>query len=258
MKRLLILAALAVMLGGEAKASFIITQWNFDSASLSPSTGTGAASYVGGTTATNASGTNPAGFAAGNSSAYGWNTTTYANQSAGSGTRGVQFLVSTAGKSNIMLTFDHRGSGTASRWARVDYTLDGGASWTTGFWNNNGGLSPHDTFHSFNVDLSSVTAANNNAGFGFRIVSIFSPLAFDQNSSLSPFAANTAYMRANSGAVYSPNTSTATGDYGATGTWRFDNVTVSGVPEPTSGLLIGVGTLACAAFRRNRRNRLVS
>ncbi len=161
--------------------------------------------------------------------------------------------MSTVGKSNISLSFAHRASGTGSRWAQVDYTLDGGSNWTTGFWNNNGGLSPHDQFWGFDVDFSSVTGANNNAGFGFRIVSIFSPAAFDQNNTLSPYSANTAYMRANGGAVYSPLTSTATGDYGASGSWRFDNVTVSGVPEPTTGLLVGIGTLACAAFRRNRR-----
>ncbi len=32
-----------------------------------------------------------------------------------------------------------------------------------------------------------------------------------------------------------------------------DNFTISAVPEPTSGLLIGLGTLACVALRRNRR-----
>ena len=247
MKRLLILAALAVMLCGEAKGSFIITQWNFEAQNLVASTGAGTASYFGGTTAASAGE-----FAGGNSSTYGWNTSTYAAQSAGSGTRGVQFLVSTVGKSNIQLSFDHRASGTGSRWAQVDYTLNGGSSWTTGFWNNGGGLSPHDNFYSFNVDLSSVTGANNNAGFGFRIVSIFSPTAFNQNNTLS-YGANAAYMRANADAKFTGTPGVGTGNYAATGNWRFDNVTVSGVPEPTTGLLIGVGTLACAAFRRNRR-----
>jgi hypothetical protein len=42
------------------------------------------------------------------------------------------------------------------------------------------------------------------------------------------------------------------------GNWQADaNINNTGnlsvVPEPTTGLLLGVGTLACAAFRRNRR-----
>lgn len=229
-----------------AASADVITQWTFEGDTTVASTGSGTASLVGGTTAT---------FATGNGAGRGWNTTTYANQSTGSGTRGVSFLAGTSGFTNISLTFDHRASGTASRWAQVDYTLDGGLNWTTGFWNNAGGLSPHDTFYSFNVDFSSVTAAENNTGFGVRIMSIFSPLAFDQNSTLAEFGANSAYMRANSGAVYSPNTSSATGDYGTSGTWRFDNVTINGiaaVPEPTSIALLS-SVLVGAAFLRGRR-----
>ncbi|MBU6175564.1 MAG: hypothetical protein KGQ60_17280 [Planctomycetes bacterium] len=237
--------AVLILVPGTLQAD-IITQWTFEGAVITPSTGAGTASLFGGTTAT---------FATGNSGGQGWNTTTYADQSTGSGTRGVQFLASTAGFSDIKLAFDHRASGTASRWAQIDYTLNGGTSWTTGFWNNNGGLSPHDNFYSFNVDFSSVTGANNNAGFGIRVVSIFSPLAFDQSSTLADFAANTAYMRANAGAVYSPNTSTATGDYGTSGTWRFDNVTITGVPEPSSAVLLGTLGFALASQRRFLRRR---
>jgi hypothetical protein len=167
----------------------------------------------------------------------------------------VRFLASTAtgvGYENIQVSFAHRASGTASRWAQVDYTLDGGATWVVGFWNNAGGLSPHDTFYNFTVDFSSIAGAGNNADFGFRIVSIFSPEAFDQNNALAEFAANTAYMRANSAAVFSPNTSTATGDYGASGTWRFDNVMISGsaIPSPAAAALLGAAGLVCVRRRR--------
>jgi hypothetical protein len=36
---------------------------------------------------------------------------------------------------------------------------------------------------------------------------------------------------------------------------RIDNIqfNATAVPEPTSGLLIGLGTLACVALRRDRR-----
>ena len=234
----------------------VITQWTFEGDTTVASTGTGSASLVGGTSAGFATGNgNPAGRA--------WNTSTYAAQSAGSGTRGVQFLTSTVGYQDIKLSFDHRASGTASRWAQLDYTLDGGSSWVTGFWNNAGALSPHDTFNTFsNIDFSSVTAANDNALFGVRIVSIFSPQAFDQSSTLAPFAANTAYMRANAGAVYSPLSSTATGDYGTSGTWRFDNVTFdaspTAVPEPSSMALVGLGIAGAAWYRRKRKSASAS
>ncbi len=220
-----------------------ITQWTFDDDVLTPASGAGTATTIGGTSSA---------FAAGNGGGRGWNTSAYQLQGAGSGTAGVQFLVGTTGFENITLSFDQRASGTASRWAQIDYTLDGGINWTTGFWNNNGGLSPHDSFYSFNVNFSSIAGADDNAGFGFRIVSIFSPVAFDQSSTLSEFAANTAYMRANAGAVYAPNTSSATGDYGAAGTWRFDNVTISGtvVPEPTALSLGAVGLLALVFRQR--------
>jgi len=212
-------AIVAATIGGIAAAQSTITQWTFEGDVLTPATGSGTAGLLG--TATGS-------FATGSGGGRAWNTTTYAAQSTNSGTVGVQFLFGTTGYKDLSFSFNHRASGTASRWSQIDYTLDGGTNWTTGFWNNNGGLTPHDTFHSFNVDFTGVTGANDNANFGLRIVSIFSPQAFDQNSTLAPFAANTAYMRANAGAVYSPSTSTATGDYGTSGTWRFDNVTLSG------------------------------
>jgi len=243
LKSSILTAALALVSLTSANAQTVITQWNFNASNNTPSTGAGSASLLN-TTATFAAGAGGSGFD--------WNTSTYAAQGTGSGTRGVQFNVSTLLYSNITVSFDHRASGTASRWSQVDYTLNG-TDWVTGFWNNNGGLSPHDTFYSFNVDFSSITGANDNASFGFRIVSIFSPLAFDQSSTLAGFEANTAYMRANAGAVYSPSTSSATGDYGASGTWRFDNVTVSGVPEPSSATLLGLGFLALIGLRRLNR-----
>jgi hypothetical protein len=214
-----------------------ITQWNFNGANASsipgttsspaPSLGNGTASLIGATTATIATGTDGPCNETNGSCA--WNTTSYPAQSTNNGTAGVQFAVSTIGFQNIQLTFDHRASGTASRWARVDYSLDGGSYWTTNFWNNNGGLPPQE-FYSFKVDFSSVSGANNNANFMVRIVSIFSPNAFNQNSSLS-YLVNTAYMRANDDAKYIPSSGVGNGNYtpgNLGGTWRFDNVTLSG------------------------------
>lgn len=246
MTKSLMTASIAACVAATANAE-IVTQWNFEGDTIVASAGSGTASLTGGTTGT---------FATGNSGGRGWNTATYKAQGTGSGQAGVQFLADTSagdGFENIQVTFDQRASGTSSRWAQVDYTLDGGASWVIGFWNNAGALSPSDTYYNFTVDFSSVTGANNNAGFGFRIVSIFSQQAFDQNSTLAAFGANTAYMRANAAAVYSPNESTATGDYGASGTWRFDNVTINGSAIPAPGAVALLGLAGLVGARRRRR-----
>jgi hypothetical protein len=245
MKNMISIAATMVV--ASAANAAVVTQWTFEGDTTNASTGSGTASLIGGTSAT---------FAGGSGGGRAWNTSTYKAQGTGSGEAGVRFLVSTAsaggGFGGISVSFDQRASGTNSRWAQVDYTLDGGSTWVTGFWNNNGGLSPHDTFYNFTVDFSSVSGANNNAGFGFRIVSIFSPQAFNQNSTLS-YGANAAYMRANADAKFAPTAGVGTGDYGTNGTWRFDNVTVNGtaIPAPGAIALLGAAGLVGARRRRN-------
>jgi|GEM_PF-953449 len=201
----------------------VITQWTFEGDVITPSTGQGTASLTGGTTAT---------FATGNPGRA-WNTTTYPAQGTNSGLAGVQFLTGTTGYEDIIISFDHRASGTASRWSQLMYTLDGGSTWQI-FEDNQGGLSPHDTFYSFEFDLSAIGGANDNPGFGVRIVSIFSPFAFNQNATLS-YGPDEAYMRANADAKYQPTPGVGTGNYASNGTWRFDNVTISGT-EITGGL----------------------
>jgi MYXO-CTERM domain-containing protein len=239
---ILVPTAIAAGLAAANAAGQVITQWTFDDSSLNASTGSGTALNVGGTSSA---------FATGNGGGFGWNTSAYRAQETGSGTAGVSFFTSTVGFLDIQFSFDHRASGTGSRWAQIDYTLDGGANWVTGFWNNGGGLAPHDAFYSFSVDFSGVSGASDNADFGIRIVSIFSPLAFNQNASLS-YAANTAYMRANAQATYEGTPGVGTGNYGTSGTWRFDNVTFSGavIPAPGAVALLALGGLAGSRRRR--------
>jgi hypothetical protein len=233
MFRTTLIAAAAATFVSSAAFGAVITEWTFEGDVTTPSTGSGTASLIGGTTST---------FATGNGGGRGWNTTTYPAQSTNSGTAGVQFLVDTTGFGSIGLTFDHRASGTASRFARIDYTVDG-TTWTP-LTDNAGGLSPHDTFYSFGT-YAFPASADNNPNFGVRIVSIFSPLAFDQNASLPDYAAGSAYMRANAQASFTPGGGTGTGDYGTTGTWRFDNVAIFSIPEPaTLGVIAGLGLVA--------------
>ncbi len=226
----------------------IVAQWTFENTNnLLAAIGSGVASNVGGTTTA---------FAGGQNSTYAWNTSQYPAQGNGSGTAGVSFYVDTTGYQDIIFSYNHRASGAASRWAQIDYTLDGGANWVTGYWTNSGALSPHDTFYSNNVSFVSVTGANNNPNFGVRVVSIFSPVPFDQNATLPDYGANEAYMRANAQASYTPGGGTGTGDYSSNGTWRFDNVTFNGsvVPEPGTALLFLGGLALCGWARRRSQN----
>lgn len=213
---------LATIFLTSVNAQTIITQWNFNDETLNPNIGSGNATNIGGTSSDFATG------AAGNPER-GWQTSAYPNQFSGMGGQGggagVEFALSTVGFENIQLDFDHRSSGTASRWANIQYTTDGGATWIS-LGNNGGGLSPHNNFYDFTFDFTTCSACNDNPDFAVRILSIFSPDPFDQNENDS-FSANEAYQRSNaqSGPV---GTGTGTGDYSPTGTWRFDNVTFTG------------------------------
>jgi len=147
----------------------------------------------------------------------------FANQSSSSGTRGIQLSVNTTGYTSIVLNFLQRASSESSRWARIDYSTDG-STWNTGFWINAGSLSPDGQWQSYSVNFGSVSAAENNPNFKVRIVSIFSPYAFDQSNQTSTYAANTAYMIAANSAVFSPSYSNNSTNYSTSGAWRFDNI----------------------------------
>jgi hypothetical protein len=219
----------------------VITQWNFNggstttvpggSSSPSASIGNGTAVLNGSASATFADGTtngrssDPVTTAPSN---YAWNTTTYGPAGNSDLSNGVRFHVSTVGYTGITLSFDLRTSSTASRYAAVQYTLNG-TTWTTaGFVTANAG----DTWFKQNTfDLSSITAVNHNANFGIRIVAAWESTA--------------------TGAGANSLVPAATGStYGSGGTWRFDMVTINGVPEPSCVIFASFSSLLL--LRRSR------
>lgn len=197
MKKIYFLAlALAAF---SANAQTPITQWNFNAGNVTPNLGTGTLTLIGGVTES---------YALGNditpqSTDKGLNTSGYPAQGLASGTAGISAMVSTNGYNNIIVSYDRKGSNTASRWEQFEYTIDG-SNWVS-FGNNNGTLTNVDT--STGVLWPTTTynlpaTANNNANFGVRMVSIFQP-------------STSAYQAIGT-------------NYQTTGTWRFDNLTVSG------------------------------
>jgi hypothetical protein len=195
----------------------VIAFWDFNEETLDPTIGEGTAADVGGTSTSWAAGI------AGNPDR-GWNTASYPEQATASGTAGVEFFVSTVGYENIQLQFFQRGSGTASRYAILQYTLDG-TNWTDYETYLTG--PPHDTFYEFNFDFSDLSGVNDNANFGVRLLAIFSPEPFtDGAEPFTEWGADEAYRAVRDDRNYSPQ-----------GTWRFDNVGFSG------DVIIGIPSL---------------
>ena len=199
-----------------------ITQWTFDG-TTEPSAGSGVAALIGGTTQHSATTSN------------GWRITDFPDQSENSGTAGASFMVSTVGYENIVLNFQQQASNTMSRWAEIQYTLDG-ENWDV-LQNNNAGLAPGGENYPFEFDFSAIAEANDNSLFGVRIVSIFSPVEFNPEQPDVTYSANTAYHRARDDDGGS--------EYSGGGNWRFLNVTFSGdlLAQPTSFYYKGTDAL---------------
>lgn len=208
-KPLIAATTIVLFIAFGANAQNTVVKWDFNNETLDPAVGTGTATNIGETTYTFATGVN-------GSPDRAWNTATYPEQGTLSGTAGAEFMTSTVGFAKISLFYQHRASGTASRWAEIYYTTDAGANWTL-LGDNAGGLAPNNTFYPFEFDLGEIAEADNNPGFGLRIVSVFSPVAFDDGLGNS-FGADEAYHRSaiEGGSAYGPG-----------GTWRFDEVTIS-------------------------------
>ncbi|MFC6875968.1 T9SS type A sorting domain-containing protein [Flavobacterium myungsuense] len=202
-----------------------IAQWNFNGPSAtevagggtSPqvSLGIGTAQLVGAATATFAAGNTTPGTLETETAAtnFGWNTTGYASAGTDNKGRGVQFNVSTVGQAGIVFKFEQRLSNSASNTYIVFYTADrtaGSPNWIEAqtFSVTPAATGTGDTWYNNplrTVDVSTITALDNNPNVAFKVVSAFDPTAGD-------------YVAARSTNVYS----TGTG-----GTVRYDMVTIT-------------------------------
>jgi hypothetical protein len=201
-----------------------IARWDFNATNTldvtapAPSSGSGTASLVNGTTAIFSSGTysDPAGVPGGTNSA--WNTATYPPQGTSNKTAGVQFNVSTLGYNNLLLAWEQRHSNTASKYARLQYSTDG-ATFLDGEVITM--TSTNNDWVFYSSDLSSVLGVNNNPNFAFRIVSEWESTAIGNNN---------------------PNYAGTVTSYGGSGTMRFDLVSVYG--DPGVGPVLGSTTIS--------------
>jgi hypothetical protein len=200
----------------------IIAQWNFNSVppdgdtttgTLTPSIGTGVATTLGGVTQPFFSGSGSTDPAAEDDSAMA--TQTYPAQGTANKTAGVQYGVSTLGKEDIYIAWDVKASGSASKYARLQYTTNGAifVDFPTSTLNLT-------SFNRRTNSLAGFAGVQDNPNFAVRIVSEFE---------------NTAIGSGTAGYVGASST------YGSGGTLRYDMVTVLGstitAPPPTPATL---------------------
>lgn len=222
--RVLFSALILTIVYQKGMAQTIISQWTYEplqgtAANPTPNTGSGSSALVGSMagpgTATGMllassgcgtqNGPNPGAWAI-----------TTASPGATNESSGAQFNVSTLGYQEIIVSWDQRWSNTSANTERLQYTTDGtnwnnftitaGNTTLCGGAINNGRFETNagDQYRRVIVDLSSIPAIDNNANFGIRVLAAH-------------YQATGEFRQASNPAVVA-----------TAGTWRFDNVTVSG------------------------------
>jgi hypothetical protein len=176
----------------------VITKWDFETQSLSPSIGAGSLSLLGGVT--------NGGFTGGYLSTYAFDTLNYPAQSTNNLTAGIYFEVSTIGYTNILLSWSQRHSNTSANRAVLYYTLDKTASSPVWVLANTYDATSGDTWFQRTFDGSAIRRMASNPNLAFKLVSCFADTS------------NTAYVASRPASSYAPS-----------GKWRFDNISIDGI-----------------------------
>lgn len=245
MKKLIFTFLLFFLVTLHVNAQTTITSWTYDplngtASSPTPNIGSGTSTVVNlastPITATGLSSTSGCG--AGNSG-LAWQHPSF-NPGSSNEVNGVQFKAGTTGYTNIIFTWDLRFSDTAPNTVRLQYTTDG-SNWNNftmtgsnttyclGSINTNGCYETNtgNSYRRIRVDFTSITAANNNANFGVRLLA-----SYYQSSGQYRQSTTTASVATNSG------------------TWRFDNVSFLGTPTLTGAVISG-STSICSGGSAN-------
>lgn len=192
-----------------------IALWDFNSqppdnnpstGSLEPALGTGTADSVGTCTNSLTSNVAAASFDPATADNSKWRFGNFPTQGTSNKTSGAEFRVSTVGYRNVAITWDHYNSATASRYWRLQYSLDGVQFVDSPYVFLNPLLT---TFFPAGTSLADIPGANNNPHFAFRIVSEWESTATGGTEE-----------------VY--RGTQASGGYGVTGTLWLDMVTLTG------------------------------
>src|SRR5258708_29587922 len=207
-----------------------IALWNFNSPTPDGLTSTGAtqpvqgptagtASTVGGVSGDFVSGvTNVAADSSADNS--GWQTSGYPAAGTSNKIAGVRFDVNTMAYQNIQLSWYQRNTATASKYFRLQYSVDGlnflDANLIT--------VSSNSTFLLQSADLSAMAGVKDNPNFAFRMVAEWESTAIGSGAD-----------------NYAP---VGTGSYGTSGTVRFDLVTVSGTVIPGANTAPTISTIS--------------
>jgi len=238
MKKLIFTFLLFFLVTLYVNAQTTITSWTYDplngtASSPTPNIGSGTSSVVNlastPITATGLSSTTGCG--SGNSG-LAWQHPGF-NPGSSNEVNGVQFKAGTTGYTNIIFTWDQRFSNTSPNTVRLQYTIDG-STWNNftmtvsnttyclGSINTNGCYETNtgDSYRRIRVNLTSITAANNNANFGVRLLASYYQSTGQYRQSTTPASVAT-----------------------TSGTWRFDNVSFLGTPTSTGAVISGSTTI---------------
>ena len=225
--------AAAALVAGTANAA-VVTKWSFNGRSLNATEGTGAARFLG-TTFVNYGAGATQDTAPGSRLGLRFNNFSFSKST--EGTKGVWFAADTTDFDALRVTYFQRVDSAAAQWARFQYSVNGGRTWTsTGV--ARGGvykISQTDTYTRVSFDLTGLDGVADNGAFRFRVVALASP--------------SEAKISTSSGRAFR-----------STATWSIDAVTVTGnsisgqnqevAPAPGALALIAAAGLVSTSTRR--------